>query len=176
MEKVGKILRSRLVNDIKGGLEARNSAFVLTYSSVSASQINDLRKELKRVGAVMYVSKNRLAKLALKESQQDQLAGLIGGQTAFIWSDADTVMVSKLLTDFSKKCKGIEIRGGLLQNDFLAQADVDRMASLPSREVLQAQLLQTILSPVNRLAVILNAKSRDLLSILKQLSEKKGGS
>jgi len=176
MEKVGKLLRTRLLDEIKGGVRDRNNTFLLTYSAISAAQLNDLRKDLKQAGAAMFVSRNRLARLALKGTEQDQLAESIQGQTAFVWSDADAVAVSKLLSDFSKKCEGFLIQGGVVDGAYLNKSDVDRLASLPSREVLQAQLLQTLLAPMTRLAGALNAKSRDLLSILKQLSEKKGGS
>ena len=76
---------------------------------------------------------------------------------------------------FAKGNEGVNVEGGLLDGVFLSQTEVKRLADLPSREDLLAQLLQTILSPMTRLAGVMNAKSRDLLSILKQLSEKKGG-
>ncbi len=176
MEKVGRVLRTRLIDDIKEGLRTRQNAFLVSYSSVSAAQINDLRKELKRIGADMFASKNRLAQLALQDAHQDELAESVKGQMAFVWSNADAVTVSKLLKEFSAKCEGVKIRGGVVAGSFLAEQDFVRLADLPSREILLAQVLQTILSPLTRFAGTLNAKSQDLLSILKQLSEKKGGS
>ena len=176
MEKVGRVLRTQLIDDIKEGLQTHNNAFLISYSSVSAAQINDLRKELKRIGADMFVSKNRLAQLALQQTHQDELSQSVGGQMAFVWSNADAVALSKLLKDFSSKCQGVKVRGGVVAGGFLAEPDVERLANLPSREILLAQVLQTMLSPLTRLAGALNAKSQDLLSILKQLSEKKGGS
>ncbi len=176
MEKVGKLLRTSLLKEIEDSVQTKNNTFLLTYSAITASQINDLRKDLKQAGADMFVSRNRLARLALTSHEQEEMAGTIKGQTAFVWSDADAVTVSKLLTDFAKKYEGFQIQGGLLDGSYLNKAAVDRLAHLPSREVLQAQLLQMMLAPLTRLAGALNAKSRDLLSILKQLSEKKGGS
>jgi len=176
MEKVGQILRRQLVDDIKEGITGKNNTFLLSYSSVSAAQINDLRKDLKRAGADMFVSKNRLAQIAFKETEQEQLADVMTGQMAFVWSDADAVSISKLLKEFSEKCKGTEVRAGLVAGAVLQKTEVERLSSLPSREVLLAQVLQMILCPLTRLAGALNAKSQDLLSILKQLSEKKGGS
>jgi len=176
MEKVGRLLRSRLVDAIKDGVQNKSNTFLFTYSAISAAQFNDLRKDLKRAGADMFVSRNRLARLALQATGQEKLSDSLEGQTAFVWFDADAVAVSKLLADFSKKCEGFRIRGGVVDGSYLNQTDVDRLASLPSLKVLQAQLLQMMLAPMTRLASALNAKSRDLLSILKQLSEKKGGS
>jgi large subunit ribosomal protein L10 len=175
MENVGRVLRTRLIDDIKEGIKTRNNTFLISYSEVSAAQFNDLRKDLKRIGADVVVSKNRLAGIALKETSQ-QLADTIDGQMAFIWSNADAAAVSKLLKEFSGKCKGVKVAGGLLAGAFLSSYDVERLSSLPSREILLSQLLASLNAPLTRFAGILNAKSQDLLSILKQLSEKKGGS
>ena len=67
------------------------------------------------------------------------------------------------------------IAGGLLEGKELNKNDVKKLSDLPSREVLLSMLLSTIQSPLTRLAGALNAKTRDLISVLKQLSEKKGG-
>ena len=83
--------------------------------------------------------------------------------------------VSKALFKFAEGCDGVQIRGGVLDGAVLTQTDIKRLADLPAKEVLQAQLLGTMIAPLTRLAGSLNAKTRDLLSILKQLSEKKGG-
>jgi large subunit ribosomal protein L10 len=79
------------------------------------------------------------------------------------------------LVDFVKGFEGVIVQGGLLQGRILEQEDVKRLSELPTREILLAKLLSVIQSPLNRLAMALNAKTRELLSILKQLSEKKGG-
>ena len=175
MEKVGKIFRDKLLSTLKEGVESNNNVFVLSYSGLSAIQMDTLRKDLRRIGAQVYVSKNRIAKRALKEINQEKLADDIEKQMAFVWSNADSMMVCKTLTKFEKEFKSLFVQGGLLDGALLEKNDVQRLSDLPSKEILQAQLLQTMLSPLTRLATVLNEKTRDLLSILKQLSEKKGG-
>jgi large subunit ribosomal protein L10 len=176
MGKVGKIYRETLVGSVKEGLEKNSSAFLLSFSAVGSSQMDDLRKDLGKVGASVYVSKNRLAKIALKDFKQEALARQVTGQTAFVWSNTDSALISKTLVKYAEKCEGLSIQGLVLDGVLLGQADVKRLSDLPPREVLLAQLLQVILSPLTRLALVLNGKTRDLLSVLKQLSEKKGGS
>lgn len=175
MEKVGKIYRAGLVKNIKDGIEKSTGVFLLTYSSVSSSQMDTLRKDLSKLGAKVSATKNRVAKVALKEVNQEKLAESIGGQTVFVWTNADSVAVSKKLIEFSKGCEGLVIKAGLYEGSLLSKDDIKRLSDLPSREVLISQLLALMLSPVSRLAGILNAKSEELLSILKQYSEKKGG-
>jgi large subunit ribosomal protein L10 len=137
--------------------------------------MSDLRKNLYRTGASVCVAKNSVARLALKEIEQEELAGKISGQTALVWGGADSSEVSKILIDFIKESENISVCGGLLQGKFIEKGDVKKLSELPSREVLLSMLLSTIQAPLTRLAGALNAKTRDLVSVLKQLSEKKGG-
>jgi large subunit ribosomal protein L10 len=175
MEKVGKIFRGKLISEVTENVRKNSAVFLLGYSEVSSARMDIFRKDLKRVNAKMFMSKNRLAQLALKTVDRAQLAERISGQTAFIWSNHDAAVLSKLLVKFAKDCNGVQIKGGLLEGALLQKEDVQRLADLPSREVLQSQLLGTILAPLTRFAGILNGKTRDLLSIMKQLSAKKGG-
>ncbi|OGX06000.1 MAG: 50S ribosomal protein L10 [Omnitrophica WOR_2 bacterium GWA2_47_8] len=172
---VGKSYRSRMVSYIKEGVKNSDSVFLLTYSKISSNQISDLRKNLKKVGAKVYVTKNAFARIALKDLAGAALTERIEGQTAFILTNSDCVEVSKALLKTIKGIEGFKVKGGLLKERILENEDVKRLADLPSREVLLAQLLSIIQAPVTQLLYALNAKSQDLLSILKQLSEKKGG-
>lgn len=177
VEKVGAVLRQRLVQSVKTGLAENNSVFVVKYSQLSSSQLDGFRKSVSKIGANVHVAKNRLARLALEDADQKDLAQAIEGQTAFIWGNEDSVTLAKAIMDFVKDSgdEKVEVKGGILDKAFLKSTDVKKLAELPAKEVLQAQLLQIMLAPLTRFAGCLNAKSRDLLSILKQLSEKKEG-
>jgi large subunit ribosomal protein L10 len=174
--KVGEIFRKQLVGAIKDGVEKNQNTFVVSYSGISAAQMNILRKDLSKKSAKMKVSKSKIARIALKDQALAPAAEKIQDQVAFVHTDSDAAEISKILVKFSKECKGFAVQGGLLQGAFLPSEDVSRLSDLPSREVLIAKLLSLMQSPATKLANILNAKSRDLLSILKQYSEKKGGS
>ena len=177
-QKVGKIFRTTLVNNIKEELKNNKNTFLISYSALSASKLNVFRKDLKRLGAKVYVSKNRIAQIALKECKQEKLAQGIERQTAFIWTNSDSVVVSKALVNFLKEFKGLAVHGGLIEGEYLGNEDIRRLSELPSRETLLTQLLTVMISPITGLQNALNSKTRDLLSILKQFelrSEKKGG-
>ncbi|HOW35940.1 MAG TPA: 50S ribosomal protein L10 [Candidatus Omnitrophota bacterium] len=175
MKTIGKVLRENMVNRIKSGIDKDGSIFLISYSKISSGKMNDLRKALKKAGAKMYVSKNTIAAKALKDLKQDVLADRVHGQTAFVFCTGDSVEVSKALTNFAKTCEGLLFEGGLLSGKVLEKADIKRLADLPSREALLAMLLGTIQAPLTRFAGALTGKMQDLLSILKQLSEQKGG-
>lgn len=174
--KVGEIFRKQLVGAIKDGVEKNQNTFLVSYSGVSAAQMNILRKDLSKKSAKMKVTKSKIARIALKDQPLAPAAADVNNQVAFVHTDSDAAEISKILVKFSKECKGFAVQGGLLEGAFLPKEDVTRLSDLPSREVLIAKLLSLMQSPATKLAYILNAKSRDLLSILKQYSEKKGGS
>ena len=175
MKKVGQLYREALVDQVKKGVTENNNMFLLSYSRVSGLKMNDLRKNLKRTGASVCVTKNSVARIALQSAEQEKLSEKINGQTALVWGGTDSSEISKILIEFAKISEDIVVKGGLLSGRVLEQADIKKLSELPSREVLIATLLATIQSPLTRLAGALNAKTRELLSILKQLSEQKGG-
>ena len=175
MKTVGRIIREDLIEEIKRNFSDKGTTFVIRYSKISGPQMNNLRKELKTVKAKVFVSRNNLAAIALKQLKYENLIDRLEGQTAFIWTEEDAGEVSKALVKFAKELAGIRIHGGVLDGAILEKADIERLSGLPAKDVLRSQLLQVMLSPMTRLAYVLNAKTQDLLSILKQLSEKKGG-
>jgi large subunit ribosomal protein L10 len=179
MTTVGRLFREKMVNRVKDGVDNNSSVFLLNYTRVTSNQLSGLRKDLRRVGAHMHVARNTITHLALKELKHEDVAQNLDGQTAIVWSNADSVEVSKLLVKFAEAFDGVVLRGGLLDKRILKNTDVKRLSDLPSREVLLSQLLAIIQAPVTQLLGALNAKTQDVLSILKQLSEKKqkeGGS
>lgn len=175
MKKVGRLYRERLVDQLKSGVAGQDNVFLFSYSGVSGSQMDDLRKNLRRTGACVRAAKNTLARLALREINHEDLAGNVSGQTALVLGGADLAAVSKVLVKFAEETESIVVQGGLLQGKVLRQDDVKRLSELPPREILLARLLSVIQSPLTRFAGALNAKTRELLYVLKQLSEKKGG-
>lgn len=175
MKRIGQVYREGLVNRISDGLSKNPSIFLLSFSRMNGPKLNDLRKTLKKAGAEVLVSRNAIANIALKEFKQEGLGEKISGQTAFVWSTGDSAELSKILIKFTKDSENIVVQGGLLDGSVLNQSDVKKLSDLPSKNVLLSQLLSIIQAPATRIAGALNAKSRDLLSILKQLSEKKGG-
>ena len=174
--KVGQIYKKQLVSTIKTGVDSKANTFLISYSGISSAKMNILRKDLCRKSAKMRVTKSNIAHLALKDLKLEDLSRNIQDQVALVHTDSDAAEISKILVKFSKDCQGFAVQGGLLKGAFLDKKDVVRLSDLPSREVLLSKLLSLMQSPATKLAYILNAKSRDLLSILKQYSEKKGGS
>jgi large subunit ribosomal protein L10 len=175
MIKIGRIFRDQIVTTIKTGVTDRKNAFVINYSKVGSGPLCSLRKLLQQKNAKMYTSRSALAKIALKDMQLTTIAETLDGSTAFVWSDADPVDVAKVLVKFEEKNEGFVVRAAIVDKNIIKKEDVKRLSELPAKEVLVAQLLGTLQAPMTRLARALNGKTTELLLLLKQLSEKRGG-
>ena len=148
---------------------------MVSYRGISSAKMNILRKDLKRKKAEVLVSKTSVARIAFKEAKYEDLADRIEGQMALILSDADASEVSKVLVKFAKDYEGFVVRGGVLDGVILSEDQVKTLVQICRRvKCLLAKLLGTMSAPVTRFAGALNAKTRDLMSILKQKSEKGG--
>ncbi len=131
MATVGRMIRENMVNRLKDGMEKHPSVFVVSYTKLSSGKMDEFRKSLKRAKAKIYVSRNTIARKALKDLSLDKLNDKINGQMAFIFSDADSAEISKTLTKFVKECEGILVKGGLFQGEILEGKDIARLAELP---------------------------------------------
>ncbi len=172
--KVGQLYRKSISDSVKEGVSKKSNAFVVTWAGISSSKMSTLRKDLKRKKASVLVSKTSIARIALAESKQEELAKRLNGQMALILSDSDASEISKVLVKFAKDCEGFVLQGGILDGATLSAQQVQTLSDLPSREVLLSKFIGTLQAPVTRFAGALNAKSRDFVSILKQKSEKGG--
>ena len=175
MKRVGQLIREGIADKVRQNVEEHSTTFLVSYTKVSAQKMNVVRKALSAAGAKVYVSKNRIAEKALQELKLDEISKKITSQIAFVWSNKDSAEVAKALVTLSKDIEGLHVQCGIIDGKVAEQSDVIRLSDLPSREVLLTMLAQTIQAPLVRLAGALNGKTRDLISIIKQLSEKSGG-
>ena len=175
MIKVGKVYRDKMVKTIKDGIEKNTVVVVVNFQKISSGDLSSLRKTLRQKKAKMCASRNSLVKVAFKGTNYASLTEGLIGQTAVIFTSADPSDIAKTLVAFSKKNENFIFCGGVLNSSLLRKEDIQRISNLPPKEVLIAQLLGTLQSPMTRLARALNGKTTELILILKQLSEKKGG-
>ena len=173
--KIGKIYRENISKTLHEGVEKQSSAFVINFRNVSSADVCTLRKMLQQKQAKVFMARNSLARVGLKSTILAPITDNLDGQTLFVWTNADPVDIAKLLIKFAEKDVNFAIRGAVVSGQLLKKDDIKRLSDLPAKEVLIAQLLGTLQSPITRLARTLNGKTVELLSILKQISEKMEG-
>ena len=161
------------VKEITADLKATDVYYFVDYRGLTFAEATQLRARLAKADASLKVVKNTLAKIAAADAGVEGLTELLAGPTAIAYCHGDPVRVAKVIQDFIKEKKKAAIRGGKLDRSVLTAADVEKLATLPSREQLIAQLVGTIAAPLRGLVTVLNGPIRGLVVVLAQVQESK---
>ena len=170
MPKPGKI---EAVKEITADLKATDVYYFVDYRGLTFAEATELRARLMKADASLKVVKNTLAKIAAADAGVEGLTELLQGPTAIAYCHGDPQRVAKVIQDFIREKKKATLRGGKLQRSVLTASDVEKLATLPSREQLIAQVVGAIASPLTGLANVLNGPIRGLVVALAQVQEKK---
>jgi large subunit ribosomal protein L10 len=161
------------VKKITADLKAADVYYFLDYRGLTFAEASELRARLVKVDASLKVVKNTLAKIAAADAGVEGLNDLLQGPTAIAYCHGDPVRAAKTIQDFIKEKKKAAVRGGKLERSLLTASDVERLAALPSREQLLAQLVGLIASPLTGLVNVLSGPIRGLVVVLGQIQERR---
>ena len=131
---------------------------------LTVAQSTELRSKMREAGASYKVAKNRLAKLALKDTDYVGLEDFLNGPTALAWS-TDPVAAAKAAVDFAKSNDKLEIVGGSMGTQVLDEAGVKALASMPSLDELRGKILGLINAPATKVAQVVNAPAAKLARV-----------
>ena len=170
MPKPAKI---ETVKQIAADLKTTDTYYFLDYRGLTFAEVTELRGRLRKADATLKVVKNTLAKIAATEAEVEGLTELLQGPTAIAYCHGDPVKVAKVLQDFIKEKKKTSLRGGKLDRSVLGPSELERLATLPGREQLIAQVVGGIASPLAGLVNVLNGPIRGLVVALNQVQQQK---
>ncbi|QUL37552.1 50S ribosomal protein L10 [Erythrobacter sp. JK5] len=131
---------------------------------LTVDQSTDLRTKMRDAGASYKVAKNRLAKLALKDTDYVGLEEFLNGPTALAWS-SDPVAAAKAAVDFAKSNDKLEIVGGSMGTQVLDEAGVRSLASMPSLDELRGKIVGLVNAPATKVAQVVNAPAAKLARV-----------
>jgi large subunit ribosomal protein L10 len=172
-----KTEKERIVEELAAELGAAETLIVADYRGLTNKQLEALRDQLIPHGARFRIVKNTLTRRAAEQAGADALLVMLEGPTAiaFIESSGDPAAVAKALAQTAKETNVLTLRGGLLEGKTLSGEEVDRLATLPSVDVLRSQLVGAIVAPLTQLLALVSAPLRDLHGLvearIKQLEE-----
>jgi large subunit ribosomal protein L10 len=169
--------KQQVVEELTGRLKAAETLLVADYRGLTMPQIDELRTRLLSSGARFTVVKNTLTRRAAEAAGADALLALLDGPSAiaFLEADGDMVAAAKALADAARETRVLEIRGGVMQGRAMSADEVERLATLPSAEVLRGQVLGAIVAPLTTLAGLLNAPLQNLVGLIDARIEQLGG-
>ena len=161
------------VEKMREHLSKAQVAILTDYKGLKVSQMTELRKKLRAQGSEMHVLKNRLAKLAVKDTPIEILVSHFTGTTALTSSDQDPVSPAKILVNFEKDNALLKFKAAALNGKTLSKEQVVALAKLPSREELLAKLLGSMMAPARNLVTVLVQIPRQLVNVLAAVRDKK---
>ncbi|MEJ5172585.1 MAG: 50S ribosomal protein L10 [Hydrogenothermaceae bacterium] len=165
--------KAKLVSELKEKFEKAGVVILLDYKKIDANSVAAFRKSLKNANAEMKVVKNTLLYRACSGTELYDKIDIFKGQTAVIFGYGDLVEPAKLLKEFLKGKEEAKVKGGLVEGVYADAAKIDYLASLPSKEVLVAQLLAVLQAPITNLVRVLNALPQKTVLVLDAIRKEK---
>lgn len=163
------------VVDLKDQLSRAQLAVVSDYRGLTVKDMNDLRRRVQAAGGDYTVAKNTLIRRALSETEGGvQIDSMLKGPTALVVGYEDPVGPVKALMEFLKETKKeMDIRGGILEGKAVTTADLQQIATLPSREEMVAKLMGSMQSPAQGVVITLSGVARNLAYVLEAIRKQK---
>jgi large subunit ribosomal protein L10 len=145
------------------------------YRGLTVAEITELRTKLRGADGELLVTKNTLAKLAVRDTPNEPLTEWLVGPTAVAFGFGDPVAIAKVVKDFAKENEDLDLKGGVMEGQRLDSGAVEKLASMPSQDELRAKLLALLNTPATQLVRILSAPAQQMAQVLgarqRQLEE-----
>ena len=146
-----------IIDEIKAKLENAQSAVVIDYMGINVAEADAMRKALREANVDYTVYKNTLIKRAIEGTDYAPLVEVLDGPSALAVSTEDATAPARTINELIKKYKKMEFKAGVVEGIVYDKAGVEKLATIPSREVLIAKLLGSFKAPLSNLAYLLNA-------------------
>lgn len=165
-----------VVEEIYKKLDAAKLVVFADYRGLNVEEMTELRNKLRAPGVEVRVLKNTMVRFALQKAGHEDTVPQITGPNIIVFSNEDPVAPAKVLFDFAKTHKNLQVKLGILEGQTIAADKVKALADLPSREVLVATVLGTMQAPITSFVRVLNANLTGLVRALDQVREQKQAS
>ena len=168
---MNKEKKQEYIKEMTTQFDSSEAVIVTHYQGLTMNQLDDLRERMREHGIQFKITKNRITKLALKNSKCKDLANLFSGPTAVALSK-DAISSAKILTKFSKENNNLKILGGIMGEEILDVAGVAKVATLPTLDEARAKIVGILRSPAQKIACILLAPASKIAILALEKSKK----
>ena len=159
------------VQSLKEELKDSSTVIVTHYSGLSVDETDDLRKAMRANGAKFKVTKNRLTKIALADTQFKSISDLFDGPTAIAYS-TDPIVPAKIAVEFEKKLEKFKIIGGYFEGENIDTTKINYIATLPSIDEIRGKLVGLISAPAQKLSSVIQAPCSQLARLIAVREQK----
>ncbi|MBE5884313.1 MAG: 50S ribosomal protein L10 [Lachnospiraceae bacterium] len=149
-------LKQPIVEEISASIKDAQSVVLVDYRGLTVEQDTQLRKALREAGVTYKVYKNTMMNFAFKGTDFESLAPYLEGPSAMALSTEDATAPARVLAEFAKSAKALEIKAGVVEGTLYDAKGMSAIASIPSREVLISKLLGSLQSPITNFARVMN--------------------
>ena len=168
-----RIEKEAVIAEVTQLLTDTENVFVSDYRGLTVAQLTELRDKLRESGASFTVVKNTLGGIAAERAHRGAIKEMLSGPTAVTFCGDDLVGAAKALSEFAKRHPQLEVRGGLLDASVIDSAGIKVLASLPSRDVLIAQIVGTMAAPMTGLVTVLQGTIGGFVRALDQVAQQR---
>ena len=170
-ERVERAEKRQLVDQLQASFAGAGSIVVARNTGLTVADLETLRAQMRQAGGSVKVAKNRLAKLALKETDTADIGALFTGPTVVAFAK-DPMTAPKVASAFADKNQKFEILGGAMGKTGLDANNVKALATMPSLDQLRATLAGMLKQPATRIASILQAPGGQVARVLAAYADK----
>jgi large subunit ribosomal protein L10 len=163
--------KAQTIDELSKQLSRANLVIVTDYRGLKVADLQTLRGNLRPTGGEIHIAKNTLTRIAANNVGVSGLDPMLEGPSALVFAFEDVVQTAKAVTDFVRTSRILSVKGGVMGDRAVSPADVEAIATLPSREELQARLLGMLVSPMARTLGVLTGPSRSMVYLLNARSE-----
>ena len=162
-----------IVAELREDLAASTTLITTEYRGLTVREIGEIRRALRKNNVTYRVVKNRLMRIAAEQEGNGGVAPLLRGPSAIAFGTGDETLVAKTVLDAVRPYKLVKVTGAVVGGKTFDGDGVQRLATLPTREVLLAQLAGAFNAPATQVAGLLAANLRNLGSLLAQFQDQK---
>jgi large subunit ribosomal protein L10 len=149
----------------------KTGCVLVSCQGVKADEARRLRQEIRQKGAEMLVVRNAMFAIAMERLGAGDISRLLEGPVAVVCA-GDCITAAKAVEEMARSSSMVRVRGAYFEGNVLGPEGVEKLASIPSREVLLSMVAGALMAPLRRLAFGLLAKPRALVHALDQLRQK----
>ncbi|MDA7599683.1 50S ribosomal protein L10 [Alphaproteobacteria bacterium] len=158
--------KAELIESLQSTLNDSTTVVIVHQVGMTVAESSDLRRKMRDAGAGFKVTKNRIAKLALKDTRYEDLESMFTGPTA-VGTSQDPVAAAKTLVDYAKSNKKVTVIGGSMDGKTLDQAGVEGLAKMPSLDELRGKLVGLVQAPAAKIARVVQAPAGKMARVIK---------